>query len=61
MENMANDTTVGGPIQLATITWDQGFRKVSEQEILRMIEENQSIITGYNRTLNALFLEGRDD
>lgn len=57
METMANDPTVGGPIQLATITWDQGFRKVSEQEILRMIEENQTAISGYNRSLNALFQE----
>jgi hypothetical protein len=57
METMSIDPTVGGPIQLATITWHQGFRKVTEDEILKYIEGNQSTIVGLNRALNQLIGE----
>jgi hypothetical protein len=57
METMTMDPTVGGPMQLATITWHQGFRKVTEDEILKYIEDNQSTIVGLNRALNQLIGE----
>lgn len=56
-ETMAIDLLVGGPIQLATITWSQGFHKFSEDEILALIKGNQALIGGFCDELNSLFME----
>jgi predicted proteasome-type protease len=58
METMTRDPTVGGPIQLATVTWGQGFRKVTEEEILRYIHANQATIVGFSKRLNELLIGG---
>lgn len=57
METMAINPTVGGPIQLATITWNEGFRKLGEDDILRLYNENQALIGGFSQELNNLLVE----
>lgn len=57
METMAINTTVGGPIQLATITWNEGFRKLGEDDILRLYNENEALIGGFSQELNRLLME----
>jgi 20S proteasome alpha/beta subunit len=41
IETSAVESTVGGPIQMATITLAEGFKRIYEQEIQQMLLDNQ--------------------
>jgi hypothetical protein len=42
---------VGGPLQIATVTLENGFQRVSESEIQTLINENQSRFAAFHRVL----------
>lgn len=47
--------TVGGPLQIATVTLENGFQRLSEQELRKLIRENQFRFAEFRHTLMDLF------
>jgi 20S proteasome alpha/beta subunit len=58
LETMSTEITVGGPIQLATVTIRNGFRRVSEEEIDKLLEICQAKTRAFRRLLLELYTEG---
>jgi len=44
-------STVGGQLQIATVTLDRGFQRVSEKEISDIIHENQPLFAKFRKIL----------
>jgi len=55
-ETSAVESTVGGPIQLATVTLAEGFERIYDQEIQHLLLKNQSYHTHLRANLRELML-----
>jgi len=51
LETMSAEVTVGGPIQLATVTIRNGFQRVTENQIDELLEICQSKVKAFRRVL----------
>lgn len=51
LETTTVEETVGGPIQLATVTLEQGFQRLHPDDIRELIERNQHRICAFRRFL----------
>ncbi len=49
VETMTVEETVGGPIQMATITQTAGFQRVHYQDIVRMLQSQQKRFAHFNQ------------
>lgn len=58
LETMTAETTVGGPIQAATVTLRNGFQRVVEDEIHDLQEKCQAKIQAFRRVLLELDAPG---
>jgi 20S proteasome alpha/beta subunit len=54
LETMSTEITVGGPIQLATVTVRNGFQRVTEEEIDKLLDTCQSKVRDFRRLLLEL-------
>jgi 20S proteasome alpha/beta subunit len=55
-ETSAAESTVGGPIQLATVTLGEGFKRIYDQEIQHLLLKNQNYHTHLRANLRDLML-----
>lgn len=62
LETATVEETVGGPIQLATVTLSEGFQRLHADDIQRLIERNQERIASFRQLLLGATLQmGRPD
>lgn len=54
-ETSAVEPSVGGPIQMATITLSEGFQKVYDNDIRELLKKNQERHTYFRKTLQTIF------
>jgi hypothetical protein len=43
--------TVGGPMQIATVTLENGFQRLGEKDVQHLIDENQPRFAEFRRIL----------
>jgi 20S proteasome alpha/beta subunit len=55
-ETAAVEYTVGGPIQMATVTLAEGFKRIYDQEIQHLLLKNQNYHAGVRANLRELIL-----
>ncbi|MNB98937.1 hypothetical protein D3C75_462000 [compost metagenome] len=60
LETTSYNDTVGGPIQIATVSYEKGFRQLSQDEVNDLIEKVQPNIINFRgialKTFNELSL-----
>lgn len=56
-ETMIVEETVGGPIQMATITQTVGFQRVHQQDIIRMLQSHQKRFAYLNQICRSIAFE----
>lgn len=55
-ETAAVERSVGGPIQMATVTLSEGYKRLHDEEINRVLAQNQPRHAALKRKLRELFL-----
>jgi 20S proteasome alpha/beta subunit len=55
VETAISESTVGGPLQLATITLSQGFQRLHEQDINEILRRNQKRFCFFRKVLLSIF------
>jgi len=55
VETAISEPTVGGPLQLATITLSQGFQRLHEQDVNEILRRNQKRFCLFRKTLLEVF------
>jgi len=56
-ETMIIEETVGGPIQMATITQTAGFQRVHQQDVIRMLQSYQKRFAHFNQICRSIAFE----
>jgi hypothetical protein len=55
VETAISEPTVGGPLQLATITLSQGFQRLHEQDVNEILRRNQKRFCLFRKVLLRIF------
>jgi 20S proteasome alpha/beta subunit len=57
IETASAEPTVGGPIQLATVTLDRGFQRIPLKDVEEIIQRNQKRFSDFRKILLDVFYE----
>lgn len=57
LETSSFNATVGGPIQMATVSYEKGFRQLQQEEVHRLIENVQPKIISFRKSAIKTFNE----